>query len=391
MEVIALLLGAYKVGRALMKGDGADTATGDLVATFLRPLLQGQDQSLQALERIEATLGRVEQQAHVRAMHVGLDTLRDATVSQREGEERTHLLRAALQEFRAGVATAPDTRSAVNAQMLVAACWIARGGGQDALAAMAAAAVRCRDDMYRETREYAQPSGAVELMRGAEGAGSRLRRLMAGGVVGYDDPGLSSARARLRAAAAERRNAVAALYNQVQQVRSTFGERSAACAPVMGFYEPGEKELSPRHAPKTLGISAWMNNAPVLSWIDGQPIDLVGVTLESAGSPVVQPTDGGYRTEFRLAAQLGVPEVKLAVSPSWPYDYHPDPIHSSRVIGRSLLTTGLFWNGAAVGVAVDSTFRVQCTTAFEPTRIVAQQYGIMVDGTRNSLIACMQL
>ncbi len=98
-----------------------------------------------------------------------------------------------------------------------------------------------------------------------------------------------------------------------------------------------------------------MTNSPVLAWVDGQPIDLVGVTLACVGAPLVIPADGGYSTEFRLAVQLEVPEIKLAVSPSWPHDYHPDPIHSSRVIGRSLLPMDAFWNGAAVGVAADWT------------------------------------
>jgi hypothetical protein len=387
MEIVTLLLGAYKVGRALLKGDGADTAVGDLVAAFLGPLLIGQDQSLQALKRIEQATKDVRWQFYAQPMHVGWDSLRDAMASYREVDHRRHLLRTAQREFRAAVAAAPDARSAVDAQLMVAACWIAMGNATDALLAMSAAAVRCREHMYLEAREYAQPSGDLEEMERIEGAVSRLRRgLFSGGSISYDDPSLSAARANLRVHARERRDATAALYNQVQQVRLAYGEKSTACAPVIGFYEPGEEVLSPQHSSTVLRTSSSITNSPVLSWEAGQRIDLVGATVEVTTTPVVKAVGDAYRTEFSLAVSLSAPEFKLELGPDWPYNYRPDPLISS-----SPMMMGFFWSGAAVVLSADRTFRVGCTTAHRPERIVAQQYGVLVRGERHFLLAAMDL
>jgi hypothetical protein len=57
VEIITILLSVYKFGRALLNGGSLDTAAGDLLAAFLRPLLAGQDETIRALDRIEATLG----------------------------------------------------------------------------------------------------------------------------------------------------------------------------------------------------------------------------------------------------------------------------------------------------------------------------------------------
>jgi len=160
---------------------------------------------------------------------------------------------------------------------------------------------------------------------------------------------------------------------------------------VIGFYEPGESALSPQHTLAVLATSVYFSNSPVLKWSATTPIELDGVTLELVSPPTVERFQDGFRTELSLNATLQVPEVRLGASPSWPYDYSPNPIPSTAVVGRSLGPYGSFWSGAAVTVAADTMLHTQCTTSWRPERIVAEQRGIIVDGRRHLLLAAMDL
>ena len=227
MEIVGLLItaGASQAVQALVKGRGprvdelAGVASG-AVEQLLGAMLKAQDETARTLSRMEAKIDQMAAAPYRNAMGTGYRNLQMAQPAHRSAADRSRLIDEALQQFISAAAAAQETDAPLDAvfqaELLIAACWLAKGSPTDFHAVTREASIRVFERMLEELDRSEKSRFAQYL---AESKTGPIRRTLHG-----------LRPKELEEAAAEWKQKVVApvvelfrRFNDVQQLRRTYG------------------------------------------------------------------------------------------------------------------------------------------------------------------------
>lgn len=286
---------------------------------MLTQLLAGQDRSTALVEDLRRQLDAAQWNQYREGVGVGWSNLRDASRPHRHPEDRQFLLEQAQQRFTSAVVTAPDSLAAVDAELMVAMCWLMRGCREDFFDSLLRAADSAFATCLREARKFAQPSGLREEYAKSETAFDRLR--------GMSNPArVTQARERLRDQALQRREEASQAFNSVQRLREEYGAPRQGCMRLAGYWSPGENALDYREKSPYPYSEVWHTNNPVLDWRGVNTLEWWGLrAVMYEMQPGQRQSDGTWLTHCTLSVSSLDANVRWKVSAEYPWLGRPTP------------------------------------------------------------------
>ncbi len=241
MDVVGVLLTAVASGalKGVIGDEGAkaELAGGaiDAMAQVVGQLAAGQAEVMEALTRLEEKVDKLAAAPYATAIDLGYRTLSAAAPAHRSHADRERLLDNALQQFMTAVATAPTAEAEIEAELLVAACWLAKGDTADFLASCERVARLTLDALVLLLEQYKQAPGYEALAESKLAPGMRAWHNLARSVRGLPDAVLLQALTEVRTSVRKRFQDLIETYNSVQRLRRAYGVSSSHCVTMSNY------------------------------------------------------------------------------------------------------------------------------------------------------------
>ena len=219
------------------RGVGSDDAGGvaaSAVEELLGTVLKAQDQTAETLARLEQKIDRVTVRPYRTAMEVGYRNLSEAQPTYRTPGDRSRLLDQAVQQFFTASAAAADTNAppeaAVEAELLLASCYLAKRSPQDFYATTARAADRAFKAALDANRDFLSPGDAERARRPWGSVPRRVEWILA-----PEKQIQKFEKAQLEALTVLTNRAE--LFNRVQEVRRRYRADRPDRPRLLGFFD----------------------------------------------------------------------------------------------------------------------------------------------------------
>jgi hypothetical protein len=215
-SVIAAVGGA--AFKTLLSGGPPDPGTwGSVASALINEVLRAEDQTANALARIEAKVDRQMNLAYVGPLRVAAAHLRDANARHRTPKKRERMLADARGQVMTARAAAPDEVAAARAEWSLAVIWAASASIEDSRAALERGAALATRAAMTDVGAYRQPP-RDQVEERARQRRSPIDRIGLGGRRAEE-----KAIAELRAEAAERLGDALAVLDRLQAELRVLG------------------------------------------------------------------------------------------------------------------------------------------------------------------------